>query len=493
MYKILPFKNTYRMKINENLSVNQKLIKTITGSDDIIFFEFLIGDVKALAIYVDSITDKETMGLELISPLRKQNPESSIKKLAKSVNLANIAVKTSINECVDEILSGKTIILVDGKTLAISADLKKYEVRAISEPPTGLTIKGPRNGFNESIKSNLSLVRRYIKSPDLKVENFSKGKYTKTDIALIYIDGITKPSLVEKIRKKLEKIDIDGIPDSSYVAKILNERKTSLFKQNGSTERPDVLMERILEGRIAILVDGSPFAITLPYLMLEDLQASEDYYVSKYRANLVRSLRVLAILFSIFLPGLFVAVQLFHLQLIPLNFLLTIVNSIKEIPLSPSLEMFFVLMIFEILNETSVRMPKYVGMALAVVGALVLGETAVNAGIVSTPAILIMALSGISIYAIPELVETTSVLRLICLVLAGALGAYGIILFIAFIICYLCSMDNYGVPYTAPYAPFIANDLQDGIFMNNVIGMTNRPVALQSSNKRRQRFSDDNQ
>lgn len=479
------------MKINENLALNVKAIKALTGSDDIIFFDFLVEDMNAVAIYVDSITDKETMGLEVISPLEKLNSSYSVKKLAKNIALSNVSLKETINECVDEIILGKTILLFDGKKKAISVDLKKFEIRAISEPPTGLSIKGPRNGFNESIKTNLSLVRRYIKSPELKVENFSKGKYTKTDISLIYIDGIVNKKLVDKIRKKIENINIDGIPDSSYVAKILNERKTSLFKQTGSTERPDVFMERLLEGRVGILVDGSPFAITLPYLMLEDLQASEDYYISTYRANLVRSLRIIAILFSIFLPGLFVAVQLFHLQLIPLNFLLTIVNSIKEIPLSPSLEMFFVLMIFEILNETSVRMPKYVGMALAVVGALVLGETAVNAGIVSTPAILIMAISGISIYAIPELVETTSVLRLICLIVSGSLGGYGIILFIAFTLCYLCSINNYGVPYTAPYSPFIANDLQDGIYMNSVIGMTHRPEALNPKNKRRQKFQDD--
>ena len=477
------------MKISKNLGYNLKAVKAITGSDDVIFFEFLVGDLNAVAIYVDSITDKETMGFELISPLRKQNPDYSVKKLAKTINLPNVSLSQTINDCVEQILTGKTVILFDDKDSAICVDLKKFEVRAISEPPTGLSIKGPRNGFNESIKSNLSLIRRYLKSSDLKVENFQKGKYTKTDIALIYIEGIVKNGLVEKIRKKLEKINIDGIPDSSYVAKILNERKTSLFKQSGSTERPDVLMERLLEGRIGIIVDGSPFVITLPYLMLEDLQASEDYYISPYRANLVRALRVIAILFSIFLPGIFVAVQLFHLQLIPLNFLLTIVNSIKEIPLSPSVEMFFVLMIFEILNETSVRMPKYVGMALAVVGALVLGETAVNAGIVSTPAILIMAISGISIYAIPELVETTSVLRLICLIVSGSLGAYGIILFVAFTICYLCSMDNYGVPYTAPYSPFIANDMQDSIYMNNVIGMTKRPESIGSPNKRRQNFN----
>ena len=250
-------------------------------------------------------------------------------------------------------------------------------------------------------------------------------------------------------------------------------------------------MERMLEGRIGIIVDGSPFVITLPYILMEDFQSAEDYYVSTYRANLVRFLRLIAIVFSIYLPGIFVAAQLFHLQMIPLNFLLTIVNGIKDIPFSPSIEMFFILLIFEILNETSVRMPKYVGMALAVVGALVLGETAVNAGIVSTPAILIMALSGISIYTIPELLETNSVLRFIILMISGSIGLYGVILFSAFLICYLTTMENYGSPYISPYSPLIYNDLQDGMYMDNIIGMKKRPITFGSVNKTRQKVYDD--
>ena len=312
------------------------------------------------------------------------------------------------------------------------------------------------------------------------------GKYTSTAVALMSIDGITDDKLTDKIRKKLQSIDIDGIPDSSYLTKMLNERKNSLFKQIGSTERPDVLIERMLEGRVGILVDGSPFALTLPYMLIEDFQTAEDYYISHYRANLVRTLRVFAIFFSVFLPGLFVAAELFHLQLIPLNFLLTIVNSIKGIPLSPSLEMFFILLIFEILNETSIRMPKYVGMALAIVGALVLGETAVNAGLVSTPSLLIMAMSGISIYTVPELTETTSLLRFVVLIVAGSVGGYGIVLIEAFLVCYLCTTENYGVPYAAPYSPLILNDLQDGIYMSDATSMPLRPEALKPKNKRRQ-------
>ncbi len=481
------------MNISSDVNYNKKVVKAILGSDDIVFFDFELGKTSALCVYVDSITDKELLGLEVLAPLKKLCSEKSAAKtnishLAKAITLANVKTESKITDATNDILSGNAIIFIDGKNKAISVDLKKFEVRAISEPPTGLAVRGPRNGFTESIKSNLSLVRRYLKSPDLKVETFEKGRYTKTSIAFMYIDGISRPEIIDKIRKKIQEIDIDGIPDSSYVSKLLNERKTSLFKQVGSTERPDVLIERMLEGRAGIIVDGSPFALTLPYLLIEDFQAAEDYYISEYRANLVRALRVVAMIFSILLPSVFVAAQLFHLQIIPLNFLLTIVNGIKEIPFSPSLEMFFVLLIFELLNETSVRMPKYVGMALAVVGALVLGETAVNAGIVSTPAILIMALSGISIYAIPELVETTSVLRFIYLIVAGSLGGYGLILITAFLIIYLCSADNYGAPYLAPYSPVLLNDFQDGLYMNNVIGMVKRPEALGARNKTRQKI-----
>ncbi len=481
------------MNISSDVNYNKKVVKAILGSDDIVFFDFELGKTSALCVYVDSITDKELLGLEVLAPLKKLCSEKSAAKtnishLAKAITLANVKTESKITDATNDILSGNAMIFIDGKNKAISVDLKKFEVRAISEPPTGLAVRGPRNGFTESIKSNLSLVRRYLKSPDLKVETFEKGRYTKTSIAFMYIDGISRPEIIDKIRQKIQEIDIDGIPDSSYVSKLLNERKTSLFKQVGSTERPDVLIERMLEGRAGIIVDGSPFALTLPYLLIEDFQAAEDYYISEYRANLVRALRVIAMIFSILLPSVFVAAQLFHLQIIPLNFLLTIVNGIKEIPFSPSLEMFFVLLIFELLNETSVRMPKYVGMALAVVGALVLGETAVNAGIVSTPAILIMALSGISIYAIPELVETTSVLRFIYLIVAGSLGGYGLILITAFLIIYLCSADNYGAPYLAPYSPVLLNDFQDGLYMNNVIGMVKRPEALGARNKTRQKI-----
>ena len=203
--------------------------------------------------------------------------------------------------------------------------------------------------------------------------------------------NIADDGLVTTILEKLKKISIDNIPDSAYLQKLLSDRKNSLFKQIGTTEKPDIFVAKLMEGRIGIIVDGSPLALTAPFLFLEDFQNSEDYYKSPYKTNMERLLRVVSIFIAVFLPGIFVAAQLFHMEFIPLKFLLTIVSSVRGIPLSPTYEMFFTLLIFEILNEASVRMPKYVGMAVSIVGALVLGETAVQAGIVSSPTILIMA------------------------------------------------------------------------------------------------------
>ena len=228
--------------------------------------------------------------------------------------------------------------------------------------------------------------------------------------------------------------------------------------------------------------------MTVPYLLLEDFQSSEDYYSNTYRANVSRFLRLISVIVAVLAPAFYVSAQLFHLQLIPLNFLLTIVNSIKGIPLSPSAEMFFTLLIFEILNEASIRMPRYVGIAMSVVGALVLGDTAVNAGIISTPTILIIALSGISLYTVPDLMESLSVLRIIFLIVAGTFGGYGILLLSAGLVIYLCSLESFDVPVTSPFSPLTLNDLQDGFVMSFFDDMKKRPLSLKSKNRIRRRF-----
>ena len=313
------------------------------------------------------------------------------------------------------------------------------------------------------------------------------GRRSQTAVAVCWLEGTSVQSAVDGVKEKLSAIDIDNVPDSSYLARFLSDRPYSLVKQVGTTEKPDIFCAKIAEGRVGVIADGSPIALTLPYMLVEDFQSSEDYFVPAARATFTRFLRLFALLVAIYLPAFYIASQLFKLQLLPVKLLLTIAGSIQDIPLSPSLEMLLVLLVLEVLNEASIRMPKYVGMALSVVGALVLGETAVSAGFVSTPAIIIVAFSGIGLYAVPNLIEETSVLRLAMLLVAGSVGTYGILLLSGFVLTYLVSTENYGVPLAAPFAPLTRRDLRDALLKYNLASLKTRPAALGSPNRRRQK------
>lgn len=467
------------MKINSNKTKSE--VKKLLFADDIIYFDFCGKKLKGFAVYVDSITDRENLGRLVLEPLDYYEGELNAQTIASHIYNANIELHENLTDAWPLILAGKTALFIDGLEKIIIVDLKKFDIRAVSEPPTSNVVKGPREGFNESIRTSISLVRRRVISPNLAVTNLTIGRQSRTAVSVFYMKNIADDGLVKSIMDKLQKISIDNIPDSAYLQKILSDRKNSLFKQIGTTEKPDIFVAKLMEGRVGIIVDGSPLALTAPFLFLEDFQNSEDYFKSPYKANMERLLRVISIFIAVFLPGIFVAAQLFHMEFIPLKFLLTIVSSVRGIPLSPTYEMFFTLLIFEILNEASVRMPKYVGMAVSIVGALVLGETAVQAGIVSSPTILIMALSGICLYTVPELVGTMSLLRFTILLIAGTLGGYGILVITAFLFFYLASMESFGIPYLSPYAPLVLKDIKDGIIMDDLINMTKRPVTLKNA------------
>ena len=476
------------MKIKNSLKQNIEIIKNIVSGEDIIYFTFSINGVESVIIYPESLSDKMVLGKLVITPLSEYDKEVSVKEIYKKIALPEAVKLKDVEKCVQKIMIGDAVLFIDGFDEAISLASKKVASRAVAEPPTSSVLKGPREGFVENLQTNLSLIRQRLKTPNLNFEKYTVGKYSQTMVGLVYIKGIVNMDIVKKLKDKISKINVDGIIDSSYIIKSISSRKTSMFKEVGVVEKPDILSAKLLEGRIGVIVDGSPMVLTVPFLFIEDFQNAEDYYINTYRANISRALRFLAVITAVLLPAFFVSAQLFHLQFIPLNFLLTIVGGIKGIPLSPSVEMFVTLFIFEVLNEASVRMPKYVGIAMSVVGALVLGETAVNAGIVSTPTIMIVALSGICLYAVPDLTETLSVLRLMFLIVAGSLGGYGIVLLGYAIVIYLASLDSFGVPYLAPYSPLILNDLQDGLTTTFFSKMKYRPKALKSTNKVRKRI-----
>lgn len=469
----------------------EEIKKALTSPDVIVFeFESLYGKSFAV-VYLDGICDKQLLGELVIKPLRAAKAEARAQDVRRKLALPEVTDGKNLKDAVAQVLEGNAVLYVDGEKDFFIIGLRNPPKRTVAEPPTQVTVKGPREGFTEDIKTNLGLVRKRIKSERLQVKMLNAGKQSATSIAICYLDGVCDKALPKKVEQQIKSNQIDLIPDSSYVASFIAKRPKSLFKRSSSCEKPDIFSAKICEGRVGIFVDGSPIALTVPYMIVEDFQTAEDYYVTSYRATILRAIRLIAVFVGVLLPAFYICAQLFKLQLIPEKLLLKIASSVAGIPLSPSVEMFFTLFVLEILNEASVRMPKYVGLALSVVGALVLGDTAVKAGIISTPAVIIIAFSAICLYTVPDLVETTTTLRLLFLIVAGSLGTYGVVLLIAYLICYLVSEQSYGAPLLAPFAPMIPGDFSDGFFKTDMYSLVERPEVFNSNNKVRLKVKDE--
>ena len=439
--------------------------------------------------YIVDIIDNMLLNDTLIEPMLQYQLEANEKPIEalKDKILSSNQLTEFLDEqsAVDKMVTGNALILVDGESVILGCDIEKITVRAVAEPPTSVVIKGPREGFNESLKYNLALVRRRVKSNDLVVKSMEIGELTKTQVCLVYFNSVADKRVVKQIEKRLKNIKIDGIVDSHYLVSYLQKNPKSLFKQVGDAEKPDILVGKMLEGRVGIMVDGSPIVLTLPFILIEDLQNADDYYSQPIRVAFVRIIRFIGVVLAVLLPGIYVALEKYHYKILPTEFLVTIMNTTQGIPFSPFVELLFVVLLFEILYEANLRMPQYFGMAMSIVGALVLGETAINAGLVSPPAVMIVALSGITFYIIPSQAAQFSILRLLALVIGAAVGLYGILIFCVFIISYLSSFDSYQSAYLAPTAPFIRDDQKD-LFKREIIKeMRKRPTSI-SNNRNNQ-------
>ena len=474
------------MKVDAVDSLN-KIKKLLHDSSDLKSRSVQFFDTNLTICYIAEITDNILLNDTLIDPILTYSfkQEDDIVTTLKNNTLSTIELLEykNIADATDALLTGKALILIDNANSILGCDVEKITVRAIAEPPTSVVIKGPREGFNESLKYNLALVRRRAKSTDLVVNMLEIGEVTKTQVCVTYFNSIADKKVVKEILRRLSKIKIDGILDTHYLISYLQKNPKSLFKQIGDTEKPDVLVAKMLEGRVGIMVDGSPIVLTLPFILIEDLQNSDDYYSQPHRVTFVRILRFIGVVLAVLLPGVYVALEKYHYKILPTEFLVTIMNTTQGIPFSPFVELLFVVLLFEILYEANLRMPQYFGMAMSIVGALILGETAVNAGLVSPPAVMIVALSGITFYIIPSQASQFSILRLISLIVGACLGLYGILLFCIFILSYLSSFDSYGSAYLAPTAPFIYDDQKDFFRRRIVKEMQKRPKSIANNKK----------
>jgi spore germination protein KA len=402
------------------------------------------------------------------------------------LNAVEILDVLDFNKAVKYILSGYSILFINGCNTALAINTSVKIGRNIEEAYTEVSIRGPRQGFVENIHTNISLVRKIINSQNLVFEYFQIGEETHTDISIAYIKGIANERIVEEVKKRLNNIHIDAILESGYIEQLIEDNPLSPFATVGNSEKPDKVAAKILEGRIAIFCNGTPFVLTVPYLFIEALQASEDYYSRPILSTIIRIIRVLAFLIALVLPAFYVAITTYHQEMIPTILIMSFAASREGIPFPIFLEMLISETIFMLVRESGLRMPRAIGAAVSIVGTLVIGQTAVEAGLIGAPMVIVTSLTAITSFIITPLYDSVIVFRIILIFLSGALGIYGIFLGLFCMLAHMCSLKCFETPYMSPLGPFSINGLKDSFIRSPLWLMNKRPSSITWKNSNRQ-------
>ncbi|PYI57582.1 hypothetical protein DLM86_02550 [Paenibacillus flagellatus] len=463
---------------------------------DIVIRRFRIGGVTdAVLVYIEGLSDTGLIDQHILAPLMRTDAADADKNgdkgrtvpVDETASVAQTSGVRTMAELNSQIFDGSPVVLVDHSDAGTAFGLAKWEKRSVEEPMAESVVRGPREGFTETIRVNTSMLRRRIKSYRLKLKTIQIGAYTQTKVALAYVDGIAEPALIAEVSARIERIEIDGILESNYIEELIEDNPFSPFPQLSTTERPDVATAALLEGRVLVMVDGSPFVLIAPTTFTTILQSPEDYYQRFLIGSVIRWLRYFFVLVALLAPSLYVAVVTFHQEMIPSRLLLTLVRSREEIPFPALAEAMLMEITFEGLREAGVRLPKQVGAAVSIVGALVIGQAATAAGLVSSPMVMVVAITGIASFLLPQYSGGIALrmLRFPIMLLSGFLGLLGLTLGFILIYVHLCSLRSFGVPYLSPVAPLSGSELKDVLIRAPHWMMRSRPSLYVKRNKRR--------
>ncbi len=479
------------LTLKASLANNRHLIKNSLGnSSDIIIRDLLVNGVQCSLVYIDDLADKSKVQEYIVEPLIKDfndRDRISLNWLSNKVASPEVRFEAKLKEILAYINAGQTVLLLEGETVALILDTINEQYRSVTTPPTELVVRGSHEGFIESISKNVSMVRKRLKTPNFRVIDQQLGLYTNTSISICYIDGIAKDEVVEEVKKRLGQIDLDGILESGYLEEFISDAPFSPFPTIGITQKPDIVAAKLLEGRVAIFCDGTPVVMTAPFLFIENFQTPDDYYNRPYFSSIFRLIRMLSILISFMLPSLYVAVVNYHPDFLPTNFLMTIASASEGVPFPKFIEVIFMGLIFEILREAGLRIPTPMGQTVSIVGALVLGEAAVGAGLVGQPVIIVTALVAISSFAVNfALTSTLIIMRLAFLIGGAVLGLFGVTLVLLGLIIHLASIRSFGMNFLSPLAPLAVSSWKDSFLRLPWWLMGTRPARL-SENPVRQK------
>ncbi len=436
-----------------------------------------------LIVYLQGAVDENRLEEQLIEPLRGAAFDDVALRAMAGKKVA------AFEDAMNEVYLGMVVLFVDGASNAYSFVLPSTLARGIKEPQTEAVIRGPREGFIERIDPNLALLRNKIRTPKLKFEQFRIGSESQTRVVLAYHADFIRKNVLKEARSRLAAIRIDGVLESGYIEEFMEDQPRSPFPQMIYTERPDTVAAQLLEGRFAVFVDGTPFVLTAPVSFWQMLHSAEDYYEKFSFATFIYLLRYVLLFLALFLPGIYVATITFHHDLLPTSLLLSIAAARETIPFPALIEALLMELSFEALREAGVRLPKTVGQAVSILGALVIGQAAVQAGIVSAPMVIVVSMTGIASFTMPRFNFGISVrmLRFPLMFLAGMFGLYGMIFGTILLACHLCNLTSFGLPYMTGIAPLRRAELKDIVMRAPWYRMKLRPSTAAPRRRRRLR------
>jgi Bacillus/Clostridium GerA spore germination protein. len=488
-----------RKPLRDSLEANIAHVRRTTGgSPDVVVRKFVVGrnpGVVAAALFVDGLVEDKNVYDFVLEPLLQPDipPQTSGKDLLDFIENSLVAVSgvervSDWSEFFSGLMEGSTMLMLDGVSLALKTGTQGGQFRSIEEPTSQLAVRGPREGFTESLRMNTAMVRRYIRNPYLWQESMVIGEATQTRVSVMYIQGIANDKVVEEVRRRLKQIKADSILESGYIEQFIEDKTFTLFPTVYHTERPDIVAANLLEGRIAIFVDGTPFVLVVPALFIQFFHAVEDYYYRFDIASALRFLRVLIFFLSLVAPSAYVAATTFHQEMIPSALVLSLAAQREAVPFPAFIEVLVMEIAFEILREAGVRLPRQIGQAISIVGALVIGQAAVEAGFVSTSTVIVVSITAIASFATPTVAIATSarIIRFVFIVISSMFGFYGLVIGLLFMTLHLCSLRSFGVPYMSPLAPMIPSNAGDTILRKPIWAWKERPRLISQNNIIRQ-------
>lgn len=429
-------------------------------SSDLIVREILFGDTLLCIFLLDGMCDEIKVTEGIIKPMTERYPqeenislpEEIKKRLFKGTNVKSI---TTVDEAAENIILGNLVIIMPGYTQALAFSVQGFAKRPPSEPQSEQNERGSQEAFTDNFKDNITLLRRRLRSPKLTVKQITLGKTSNTPVLICYLSDRVDKKLLDDVTKRISKINLDAVLGSGYIRPFIDNRRPSFFTDTGITERPDTFSSMLLEGRVGIIADGTPYALIVPYLFIDYFHAVDDYLSSPYYALFMRILRIVCFTVAAILPGAFVAISLFHPEIMPADIMYGISAATSKTPFPIMVEALTIHFIYEIVREAGLRMPRSVGHAVSIVGALVIGDAAVTAGLIAAPMLIVVALTAISSSVIVKLHEPVAILRFGFILIGGFTGLYGIMLGIGIMLIDICSVSPYGIPLSAPVSPFV--------------------------------------